>query len=158
MKNALLFPYNARYWGWSFLLLSSISAILLVISENGPALLDVNMPALAAETIFSSQRQWFVMHKTNIADELTAVLFIIGGLLIGFAREKQEDEYTTHLRLQSLMWSVYIHYGLLILAWIFIYEFSFYWVLLTGIFMFLLIFILRLRWVMWQSYKTSNDE
>lgn len=158
MKNALLFPYNTRYWGWTFITLSLIGTIVLMVTQFEPTYLDLKMPALAADTLFSNNRTWFRLIENNIADELFAIIFLLGCIMVGFAKEKKEDEYTALLRLQSLMWSVYFHYSLLILSWLFVYELSFIWVVLGGMFAFWVIFILRFRWVLWKAKNSTLDE
>lgn len=44
---------------------------------------------------------------SNLLGTLVDILFIIGCILTGFSKIKNEDEYYTHLRLQAVMIAVY---------------------------------------------------
>ncbi|MBT8321463.1 MAG: hypothetical protein KJO90_07325, partial [Eudoraea sp.] len=79
----------------------------------------------------------------NILNEILAILVILSGLLVAFSREKDEDELITKIRLESLVWATYWNYGILILAFLFLYDLTFYWVMVFNMFTILYLFIIR---------------
>jgi hypothetical protein len=84
----------------------------------------------------------------NLTDELSLTGSIISLLMIAFAREKQEDEFINHTRLESWQWAVLINFLLLIIAtWVF-YNEAFIDVLMYNLLTPLLIFIIRFNWTL----------
>jgi hypothetical protein len=98
------------------------------------------------------------MQEINIIQTLIGVLFIIGGLLIMFSKEKIEDEYITKIRLTSLLWAVFINYILLILAFIFVYNLAFISVMICNMFTILIIFIIRFHFLLYKNSKNLVSE
>lgn len=49
----------------------------------------------------------FGLHRHNFTDEVGSLLLIAGLLMIAFSREKEEDERTVKLRLESLLWAAF---------------------------------------------------
>ena len=100
----------------------------------------------------------FEWSKNNIADELASVLLIIGGILVSFSKTKDEDEYISTIRIESLIWSVYVNYGILILAIVFVFDMEFFSVLIYNMFTVLLFFMLRFHYVLYKSKKAIGYE
>jgi hypothetical protein len=100
----------------------------------------------------------FKMQEINITQTLIGVLFIIGGLLIMFSKEKIEDEYITKIRLTSLLWAVLINYSLLIVAFVFVYNLAFISVMIFNMFTILIIFIIRFHFLLYKNSKNLVSE
>jgi nitrate reductase gamma subunit len=86
------------------------------------------------------------------------MLIVIGLLLVAFSKEKIEDERIAQLRLDSLQWSIYLNYVILIMCILFIRD----WHLFIGVaahYMFtpLVFFIIRFRWVVYQSNRLIEN-
>jgi hypothetical protein len=90
----------------------------------------------------NSQQDW--------TDELALSGLIVGLLFIAFAREKQEDEFISRIRMESLQWAVLINYILLVLATWLIYDVAFIDVMMYNMLTVLIIFILRFHIVLWR--------
>jgi hypothetical protein len=86
------------------------------------------------------------------------LLLIIGAILIAFSKEKFEDEFISKIRLESLVWAIYLNYAVLILAIIFIYDMTFFWVIVLNMFTLLFFFIFRFNWALIKSKKQIRDE
>ncbi|MEO6730880.1 MAG: hypothetical protein ABIN01_06660 [Ferruginibacter sp.] len=89
---------------------------------------------------------------------LVGIVFIIGGLLVGFSKEKKEDEFIANLRLSSLLWAVCVNYVLLFLAFVFVYGMGFFTVMAYNLFTVLLIFISRFNYIVYKNTKIVSDE
>jgi hypothetical protein len=96
--------------------------------------------------------------ETNVTLTLIGVLFIVGGMMVGFSKEKREDEFIANLRLSSLLWSVWVSYILLFLAFIFVYGMSFFNVMVYNMFTVLIIFIIRFNYILWRNSKSLADD
>ncbi len=92
----------------------------------------------------------------NLTDELALTGLIVGLLFIAFAREKQEDEFIHHTRLESWQWSVLINYGLLLLATWFVHGFAYIDVMMYNMLTVLIIFIGRFHFVLMKARKAVN--
>jgi hypothetical protein len=94
-----------------------------------------------------------IFGSDNFTDELGGVLLIIGLLMAAFAREKQEDERISNLRLESLVWSVYVNSIFLIFAILFFYNEAFLDIMAYNICTPLILFVARFNLVMWIERK-----
>jgi hypothetical protein len=96
--------------------------------------------------------------ENNIADEVASLLIIIGGILVAFCKLKDEDEYASKIRMESLIWATYVNYIVLILAILFIYDMAFFDVLIYNMFTILLFFILRFHYKIFRAKKMLQNE
>jgi hypothetical protein len=81
--------------------------------------------------------------QINLTDEFALTGLIVGLLFIAFARQKQEDEFIHHTRLQSWQWAVLINYGLLLIATCLVHGMNFIDVMMYNMLTVLIIFIVR---------------
>jgi len=160
MKTNYLFGYRCKRIGWILFIPGLIVGILILIVRievsqweflKIPVFAIVDQPIMDDIIIFG----WT---KNYILDELGALLFIVGGILIAFSRQKIEDELIAKIRLESLIWAVYINYGILVLCIIFFYELAFMNVMLYNMFSLLIIFLIRFNWALYRSKKMITDE
>jgi len=141
MKTNYLLPNKYKTIGWLLFLVGIISGIFLQIfdwdndSFNFDFICDFGFEFL---------------------DEIISILIIIGGLLVGFTKEKIEDEFIHKLRHESLVWAIIVNYIILLLTVIFIYEENFFTVLVYNMFTPLLFFIIRFNFLKLKS--NSNEE
>ena len=74
------------------------------------------------------------------------------------SREKIEDEMISSIRQDSLLTALYIHYAIIIVASLLVYDLDFLNVMLYGMFTILFIFMAVFRWRIWQIKKDERDE
>jgi hypothetical protein len=92
--------------------------------------------------------------NNNILNEIVGVLIILSSIFVAFSKEKEEDEYILKIRLESLVWAVYVNYGILLISLLFIYDFSFLYVMIFNMFTVIIFFIIRFYW---QLNKLKNE-
>lgn len=147
-----LFPTWLKIPGLILFALSLLLGIFFIIFNFEPNFLEV--PAF---NIFGNT-EIFGMGKTNnLIDESISLGIIIGGLFAGFSREKHEDEYINILRLESLVWAVYINFFILILAIILISGIGFLNVMMYNMFTILIFFVFRFNFVLMLKNKATDD-
>lgn len=151
MKTNFLFPHRYKKIGWILFVPVFILSILWVIFEFKPEFLNVKVIAL-----FNSE--FFEIIENNIAAEILGILLIISSLLIAFSKERNEDEFISKIRLDSLVWATYVNYAILILAFIFIYNMIFFWVAVFNMFTILIFFIIRYNWALYKLKKSMSHE
>jgi hypothetical protein len=158
MKLNFLFPNKYKKIGWLILIPSAIIGLSTLIYEYEPSFLDFNVPAIFVDELFSVNKKTFRMVTNNILNEILGVLIIISTFLVAFSKEKSEDEYISKIRFESLAWAVYFNYAILILTFLFIYDFAFFWVMVFNMFTVLLFFIVRFNWQISKLKKSASYE
>jgi len=158
MKLNFLFPNKYKKIGWLILIPSAIIGLSTLIYEYEPSFLDFNVPAIFVDELFSVNKKTFRMVTNNILNEILGVLIIISTFLVAFSKEKSEDEYISKIRFESLAWAVYFNYAILILTFLFIYDFAFLWVMVFNMFTVLLFFIVRFNWQISKLKITTSYE
>jgi len=159
MKLNFLFPNKFKKIGLFILIPSAIIGLVTLIYEYEPSFLDFNVPAIFIDEItLSDNKQLFGMVNNNVLNEILGILIIISSLFVAFSKEKLEDEYISKIRLESLVWAVYVNYGILLFSFLFIYDFSFLWVMIFNMFTVLLFFIIRFNWQISKLKKSAYYE
>ncbi len=156
MKTNYLLPNKYKTVGWILFILGLIGGIFIYLSDYESDALTVNVLSIYSESFIESEKGFFQITENSILDELIALAIIAGGLLVGFTREKVEDEYIYKLRKDSLVWAIIFNYAILILTIIFVYELAFFDVLVFNMFTPLLFFIFRFNFLKLRSI--SHEE
>ncbi|MFK5880445.1 MAG: hypothetical protein QM478_13230 [Flavobacteriaceae bacterium] len=115
-------------------------------------------PLIGDSASFLSENKSMEWSDNNITDELASILLIVGGLIVAFSKAKDEDEYISKIRTESLIWATYVNYGILILAVIFVYDMAFFNVMIYNMFTILFFFIIRFHYVLYITKKSLNYE
>lgn len=160
MKNHFLFPNSFKKIGWILFVPSFIFSLYLLTVDDGFTIdaLDFNVLAVYNDGFFKSDDAFFKIIENNIGDELYVIGLIVGGILIGFSKLKNEDEMISKIRYESLVWATYLNYGIIILLTIFFYGIGYYSILMFNTFTLLLFFIIRFHYKIYQLNKTTNDD
>jgi hypothetical protein len=161
MKSKLLFPHPWKTIGWIILIPATIAGIILSITNYEAEWLNATVFAIFHDSQLigdSIPDKPFQLIETNITSTVIGSLFIIGAMLVGFSKEKVEDEFIANMRLSSLLWAVWVNYTLLLLAFIFIYGLSFFNVMIYNMFTVLILFIIRFNYLLYRNRKALADE
>lgn len=152
----LLLPHRYKLIGWCMLIPAAIGGIVLMtIDYTEPAWLQATVFAIVNSEILGDTIFWSLT-KVNLSGTLVGVFFIAGGLMVGFSKEKTEDEYIMKLRLSSLLWAVWVNYSLLLLAFLFIYGTAFLTVMIYNMFTVLIIFIVRFNYLLYKNAQSMR--
>jgi len=145
MDLKFLFPHRYRWIGWAAAVPAAVIMILNLYFEFGFGFLHYRESAWVQDSLDGPFL--FSLHAHNFTREVAAIVLILGLLMIAFSRERVEDERTMKLRLEALLWSVYLNTALILLAIIFTYGEMFLEVMLYNVCSTLVIFIARYAWV-----------
>jgi hypothetical protein len=153
MRHILLLPNRYKKIGWTIFIPMLLLGILIFATDYEASWLHSKVFALFSGFPLEENKasRWFI--ETNLTNTIVGVLFIIGALLVGFSKEKNEDEYIASIRLNSLLWAVLVNYSLLIIAFAIVYELPFFTVMTFNMFTVLLLFIFRFHYLLYRSKK-----
>jgi hypothetical protein len=149
-----LFNYKwKRISGWIFYLTIPVGMYLL-FTDSFEDLLKIQVFSLFHyETIFTTSdteniigSRGFQWIENGFVDEILTFVIIVSGIIHSFCKEKIEDELISKLRMDSLVISLYINYGVLIFFNFFVYELSYIYVMVFHLFTILILFNLIFRY------------
>jgi len=152
MKSRFLFPHHYKPIGWVIFVIGFILGIILMLNDYNYPEWEVSVFPLISENDFFSKPA-FEWSTNNIADEIASVFIIVGGILVCFSKTKDEDEYISKIRIESLFWATYVNYIILIITILFVFDSSFFNVLIFNMFTILLFFMVRFHY---ELYKLKN--
>ena len=140
MKTRFLFPYWCKFLGIGLFLIH-IPIVVFKKATTG------EIPG--GTEIFGHSHAYFM---------LTTLLMLTGMVLFAFSKERIEDEQIAQLRMDSLQWSVYLSYILLILALAFdTNKADLRDIIHMNVWVPLLIFILLFRFKMYRNTRYIKD-
>lgn len=146
MKSRFLLPTQFKVFGIVTLIPSLVLGILTQTQDFGIPFLTFNIPRyLKFEGFYNfsnGDSVSYVLNKVNFTNELSFTGIILSLFFIGFSKLKEEDEYISKVRLDSLQMSLYLNFGFLLLASYFVHGYVFLYVPLFNIFTPLIIFIM----------------
>lgn len=142
MKSLFLFPYWCRYLGWGLVI---AHVPMSIIGRANGMINPLDNPP--SQSLFTGEHLFFIC---------TSLVMALGLFIVAFSREKIEDEQIWHVRLDSLRWAIYINYLVLIASLIFIYDTAH--ILELNLWVPLLFFIVRFRWVIYRLNRSLSRE
>jgi len=158
MKTHFLFPNKYKKIGWILFIPALVTSIVISVGNiNFEKYWVVKVFAFSNDFILNKS-DYFTFIENSILDEVLLFSLIIGGILIGFSKLKKEDELSTKIRYESLVWATYLNYGFILFFTLFIYGMSYLNVLFYNTFTLLLFFIIRFHYMIYKLNKTSNDD
>lgn len=155
MESNYLLPNKYKKIGWILFIVGLISGIVLVFTDYETEALTIKVLSIFNDPIIGHEKSYFKLIENSILNDLIALIIIIGGLLVGFSKEKIEDEFIYKLRKDSLVWAIIFNYVVLILAILFIYDLAFFDVLVFNMFTPLVFFVFRFNFL---KHKSSSNE
>ena len=152
MKSSLLLPSRYKIIGILLIIPSLILGIFYRFAEFSFDFLTLKQ----SYKLPLGDKSINLDEQINLTDEFALTGLIVGLLFIAFARQKQEDEFIHHTRLQSWQWAVLINYGLLLLATWLVHGFNFIDVMMYNMLTILIIFIARFHFVLSRNKNAES--
>ena len=156
MKTPYLLPHRFKTAGWLLFILAAVAGIAVLQGWEASWL---NCRVFAVFTdVNLTEAGYFTMTNDNITNEITGIAYIVGALLVGFSREKEEDEYIGAMRLKALLWATLINYILVILALLLVYGLPFLTIMVINMFTTITLFVLAFNLMLFRYYKSAGHE
>lgn len=158
MKTTFLFPRVCNKIGWLMLIPTVLWLIWLMITgQNIEGGLKLKTFAFLSDD-FMDGRYYFTMVENDLTDEFLLGLIILGSLLIGFSKRRNEDEYIGQIRYESLVWAVYFNFGVMILATFTVFGLFYFQVMMASLISLLIFFLIRFHVMLYKLQKSVGDE
>lgn len=158
MKTHFLFPNQCKWLGWVLFVPSLAIAVYMTLAgQPFDESLNMNIFAVASDE-FLGKSQFFSVIENSVSDEILLAAIVVGGILVGFSKLKNEDELIAKIRYESLVWAVYFNFAVMLLATVFIYGMYYYRIMLANMFTVLLFFIIRFHVMIYRLNKAAGDE
>jgi hypothetical protein len=164
MNQRLLLPNRFKTIGWCILIPAAIAGILLTTTGYEAEWLNAKVLTLFYDEIgiisdaVVDEFGPFGLIEANVTNTLVGVVFLTGALMVAFSKEKHEDEFIANLRLSSLLWSVWVNYILLLVAFLLVYGIAFLHIMIYNMFTILIIFIIRFNYLLYRSTTSMADD
>jgi hypothetical protein len=149
MKARFLFPHQFRIVGLMCILAYIPVMVIKKILHNGYNNQDPSIKLADASGLLNSEHIFTAI----------GIILLTGGLfLIAFSKEKIEDEQILQLRLDSLHWAIYLNCFIFMMTVIFTSNANFKNFGILDIWIPLLFFIIRFRWVIYRLNRSAQEE
>lgn len=137
-RNYLL-PYTCKKVGmWLFLPFAVIYICLLF---------DVKLPSIQIPWIAVGD-EMFYQGTADLLTEVGMMGLLVSLCFIALSREKDEDEMTAHIRMQSFVWSLWFTSAILAFGILFIMGLDFLSFALAALYLYYLVYILKFNFTM----------
>lgn len=102
-------------------------------------------PAFAvwSDEIFDNESCWFKIVSNDPVNEIAMIGFLTSLCFIALSKEKDEDEMTGMIRMQSFVWSLWVTASLLAFCILFVYGVAFMTLSFVALFMIFLVYIIK---------------
>lgn len=149
MKASNLLPNRVKRVGWILLGPALILGVMVFYFEFQIPGFEVTLPFYKS---FLSNQPF----TNNLTDELVSIIVLITFVMLAFSEEKDEDEWISNIRLESLQWSVYANCILLVLCILLIYDVFFLQALVYNMYSILGLFLLRFNYVLHVKFNPAR--
>lgn len=156
MKTKFLLPHKWKRLGWILMIPSAVLGILVLFFHFRFDFLDAKVFVIYSDSVFSDGQTTLGLVDGNYTATITGILFLTGLILVAFSKEKLEDEFVTKRRLESLVWATYLNYILLVLCFLFVFDFEFLTVMIFNMFTIPIFFIIRFYYVLQKAKKLTD--
>ena len=146
MNTLQLLPNRFKMIGWIIFI---PSLILGLISLSGIMNVEISLPVIYNSGFLNDENQGFLKTaEIDLFQNLFGILIIIGGILVGFSKEKIEDEYISSLRLKSVFWSLIASYSIVFILFVTVFGSVFLTVMILIMFLPLVLYIFRFNYLL----------
>ncbi len=153
MDTLRLLPNRFKKIGWYIFAPSLVLGIIYLLFNSYFEFQEVKIPVIynSGFPLMNDETGLFKLANVDLIQNLLGILIIVGGMLVGFSEEKNEDEYISSLRLKSVLWSLAISYGVVLILFVCVFGSAFFTVMILAMYLPLLLYIFRFHYLLLQK-------
>ncbi len=149
MVSFPLLPNRFKVLGWLF---TAVFLPLLIFWLAAPEAAELSWLTYGSLTKIAEEGSLiFNLKYNNFTDEVIFSGLLLGLSLLAFSRRAIEDEGTLHLRLEAMLWSVWVNSILSLIFVLMTYSALFLYALMINLFSVLFFFIFRFEYTIWKA-------
>ena len=157
MKKNYLLPHNFKLIGLIMLFPFLAACIWLLLGPGEADWVLVKVPALMTLDLKSTS-EWFGITQTDPVNEICMFGLLISLVFIALSKEKDEDEMTAVVRMQSFVWSFWCTAILMLVAILFVYDLAFMYFAFASMFVCFIMYICKFNYEMIKIRRTENEK
>ena len=157
MKQNYLLPHGFKRVGLIMLVPFLVACIWLLCGPCEGDWFIVDVPALFTLDIASTS-EWFGMTVTDPVNEICMLGLLVSLVFIALSKEKDEDEMTAVVRMQSFVWSFWCTAILMMVAILFVYDLAFMYFAFASVFVCFIMYICKFNYEMIKIRRTENEK
>ena len=157
MKKNYLLPRNFKLIGLIMFVPFLAACIWLLLGPCEAECFTVKVPALFTLDIASTSQR-FGMTVTDPVNEICMLGLLVSLVFIALSKEKDEDEMTAVVRMQSFVWSFWCTAILMLIAILFVYDLAFMYFSFASVFVCFIMYICKFNYEMIKIRRTENEK
>ena len=150
MKKSYLLPVGFKKVGLWMVAPFLVLCVLCLCGTMDNVVISATMPALA------DYSGWFTMNETDLIDEIAMFGLLVSLVFIGLSRERDEDEMTAHIRMQSFVWSAWATSAVIALGILFVYDIEFVTFMFVAMYLYLTLYAIKFNLAMCRERKEQR--
>ena len=150
MKKSYLLPVGFKKAGLWMVAPFLVLCVLCLCGTMDNVAISATMPALA------DYSGWFTMNETALIDEIAMFGLLVSLVFIGLSRERDEDEMTAHIRMQSFVWSAWATSAAIALGIFFVYDLEFVTFMFVAMYLYLALYAIKFNLAMYRERKEQK--
>ena len=156
MKQNYLLPHGFKRVGLIMLAPFLAACIWLLCGPCEGEWLTVKVPTLFTLDLASTS-EWFGMTVTDPVNEICMLGLLVSLVFIALSKEKDEDEMTAVVRMQSFVWSFWCTAVLMLVAILFVYDLAFMYFAFASVFVCFIMYICKFNYEMIKIRRTDKE-
>ena len=157
MKQNYLLPHGFKRVGQIILVHFLAACIWLLCGPCEGDWLTVKVPALFTLDLASTS-EWLGMTATDPVNEICMLGLLVSLVFLALSKEKDEDEMTAVVRMQSFVWSFWCTAILMLVAILFVYDLAFMYFAFASVFVCFIMYICKFNYEMIKIRRTENEK
>ena len=157
MKQNYLLPHGFKRVGLIMLVPFLAACIWLLCGPCEGDWFLVDVPALFTLDIASTS-EWFGMTVTDPVNEICMLGLLASLVFLALSKERDEDEMTAVVRMQSFVWSFWCTAVLMLVAILFVYDLAFMYFAFASVFVCFIMYICKFNYEMIKIRRTENEK
>lgn len=149
MNRNYLLPHGFKIAGiWMFVPFFAACLWLLLSGELDCGRIKWPAFSISPNELMSEPTGWFDVIENDPVNEIAMLGLLVSLCFMALSKEKDEDEMTGHVRMQSFVWSFWVTAAVLAFGIIFIYGLAFMEFAFAAIFLVFMLYILKFNLAM----------
>jgi hypothetical protein len=152
MYHIPLLPNRLKKIGIVLLMVGFLTWILAAFNGYRADFLNMNVLSLFHKAN-DPDLGFAAIIQNNVLDEIVALFLLAGTTVTIFSKEKNENEFSLHMRLSAIFWALLLYVLILFIGLVLLYDYAFLKLMMYNLFTIPFTYIIRFQYL---HYKSTN--